>query len=721
MEGTDLNPKEPLTAAAPPVGRVVLTRRDSGLAVLSLGHSSERAVSLTAERLRSFQEALRDLRSNPPLALILTGPSNEMFCVGADIESMRAVRDAATGERLARDGQKIFDELEELPFPTIAAVSGPCVGGGCEMVLACKYRIISDHKSSVIGLPEVKLGIIPGFGGTQRLPRLVGLPKALDVILAGKTLRPSQARAIGLVNEVVIPEKLLARAEELAIRGRLRARPMGIVDRLLSFTLVGRNFVANKARASIKAQTKGFYPAPEAALDVALHGLQVGRKQGLVREAQELGRMIVTPESRSLLRVYQLTEGAKAIGKGARKDVHHVQAVVVGAGIMGAGIAASFAKSECGVILRDTSDEALAAARRRIEEGLSKQRWLTEAERSFILNRLEFTSKESPQMASANFFIEAIVEDIEVKKKVLSEFAKLLPHDAIIASNTSSLSISEIAMGIQFPERFVGMHFFNPVEKMPLVEIVRGRRTSDRTIAIVAALASKLGKFPIVVKDVPGFLVNRTLVPYLNEAGRLLSEGVPIEEIDGAALAFGMPMGPIRLLDEVGLDIAAHVGQIMVRGYGERMRGANIVEPLLSAGRKGKKGGLGFYRFAENSEEVDAAAYSILGITPQPGTLARETITDRLIFSLINEGIRCLDEGVAGAPGPEAAQQIDLGMVMGIGFPPFRGGLIYYADTLGSQRVSEKLRSLAKVYGSRFHPWTGIEARAHENRGFLSA
>jgi 3-hydroxyacyl-CoA dehydrogenase/enoyl-CoA hydratase/3-hydroxybutyryl-CoA epimerase len=699
-------------------GRVILERLSNGVAVIRLGDVQERVVTFTVARMDGLKAALDSLKSNRPKGLVVIGPHEEMFTAGADIGMIHRVQDAPTGEGLARTGQLLFDQIAGLGCTTVAAISGPCVGGGCELALACDYRIITESKKSTIGLPETKLGIIPGFGGTQRLPRLVGVPKALDIILAGKTLKPKQALACGLVDKIVRYEQLETLAVDIASRKVTpkRVRP-GIVDRILSSTKMGRAFVKKKAWPALRKQTKGFYPAPESAFGAVFHGLDRGLEEGLRNEARELGRMIVTPECKALVHVYYLSEAAKGLGKVASKDLNGLYSIVIGAGAMGAGVAAALARGECNVILKDRSEADLNRGWTQIQTEVARARSLSTTEKSFVLNRIERTLTDVPNMSTANFVIEAIVEELGVKQAVLRQVSEQISKDAIIATNTSSLSVSAIAAGIDNPQRVVGMHFFNPVSKMPLVEIVRGEQTGDRTIAIVAALTTRLGKFPIVVKDVPGFLVNRILFPYLNEAAHLIKDGYSVSAIDKAALQFGMPMGTVRLLDEVGLDIAAHVCDSMSNGYGERMRGPNYAKDLTNAGRKGKKSGGGFYDYTEGAEIPFAGLRDLLKITApaKPGE-DLVTVTDRLLYGMINEAILCLDEGVAGQPSVEAANQIDLGSIMGFGFPPFRGGILYYADSLGAKRIHDRLIELERNHGPRFHPCKGLALRMKTGR-----
>lgn len=703
------------------LGKASLEYANNGeVALVRLGTAEEKVITLTPERMQSLNDIFDLLKSKSIKGLVLLGPRQDMFTAGADINLINQVSDPKQGQELSKQGQDLFNKLENLPFTTVAAISGPCVGGGCEMVLACKYRIVSNHKSSLIGLPEVQLGILPGFGGTQRLPRLIGLPKALDIILQGKTLKFNKAFAAGLVDRIVSPEELEKFAIDVAAqKTKLISHKIKAVDRFLTFNSLGRYVVKRKVSQSVAKTTKGFYPAPPAALATAIYGLQNGMLQGLELEAQELGRLIVSSECKSLVKIFFLRESAKNLGKSAKDAAEKLSTVVIGAGIMGAGIAGSLARSGLNVILKDSNEAGLQKGSDYIRDSLHKSRSLSETEKSFALNRIELTTKDSPNLSNSNFVIEAIFEEIETKKRILGEISKKVSSDAIIATNTSSLSVTEIAQAIDNPKRVIGMHFFNPVDKMPLVEIIRGKETSDKAIAIVAALTSKLKKFPIVVNDVPGFLVNRILSPYLNEAGYLLADGYSIKDIDKAALKFGMPMGPVRLLDEVGLDVASHVADTMFSAYGERMKSLMFTKTLVEKGRKGRKNSLGFYDFKDKTATPCSEIRSILGLKNSEISNANlSEIQDRLILSLVNEAVRCLDESVAGQPSKEAADQIDLGTVMGIGFPPFRGGIMHYAQSLGVKNIYEKLCSLEAKHGVRFKPAAGLKTRAEKNQNF---
>jgi 3-hydroxyacyl-CoA dehydrogenase / enoyl-CoA hydratase / 3-hydroxybutyryl-CoA epimerase len=691
----------------------------SGIAHITLGTDAEKNIVLTQERLKQFEAVISQVIDLKPKGLIITGNSNDMFSVGADIHAIQGVTDKAVGAKLAYQGQKIFDKIATLPFGSVAAISGPCVGGGFEMALACTYRICTDSPKTLIGLPEIKLGIIPGFGGTQRLPKLIGLPKALEIILSGKTLRSSQAKETGLVNEIVSHEKLLGRSEEILLNDPLKKKDLSYLDAFLTNSNLGRSIVKKRALKNIQKQTKGFYPAPEAALKSCIYGLENGMNLGFEFEAKELGKMIVTPQSKALVKVYFLTEMAKSLGKSAKGQLSNMHAAVVGAGVMGSGIATLLLKNGYTVKLYDAFQPALEKAQRNIQNSLQKLGYIKDSDREAMLLRLSTEDVKYISLQDTGLVIEAAIEELSLKKEIFHSMASKGSPNTVYATNTSSISITAIADEAQYSEQIVGTHFFNPVEKMPLVEIIRGKKTSDKCVVISAAIANKLGKFPIIVNDVPGFLVNRILVPFLNSAAILLSDGYAIEDIEAAALQFGMPMGPFRLLDEVGLDVAAKVAKIMKESYGKRMDAPAYAELLTSKGKLGKKSGSGFYEFKDKKAKLNKNIKSILQISkPAKSYTSKEFITNALIYSMVNEAVRCLDEGVAGQPGREAAGQIDLGSVMGFGFPPFRGGLLFYADTVGNKEILKGLYELSSIYGDLFVPSEGLQRRAEEGIKF---
>lgn len=710
----------------------VVVEWHGSLAIIRLGSEEERIAILTSTRMESLAEAIEEVRKKSGVrGLVITGASISGFCAGADINVINSVAEPAAGQQLAERGQEIFGILASCPFTTVAAVSGACVGGGCELALACDYRVLLDRSDTKIGLPEIKLGILPGFGGTQRLPRLVGLRQALDVILQGRVLPAGRALRMGLADKLVPADAeqpdndapaLEKTASDIAL-GKLTVsrKKLGIVDRALTYTQFGRGFVRSRARAGVMKSTKGHYPAPPRALDVTVGGLAGDLAVGLREEAKALGELIVTPECKSLVHLYFLTENASKLGRAAQVEVEHADVAVVGGGVMGAGIAACFIGQGIPGVLIEPIEEARKKAAARVKGSLEKRRSLSEEEKREYLGRLKIT-EDLKAAGRATVVIEAIIEDLEVKKELFLEVEQIVTDKTILASNTSSLSIRTLAQSLSDAGRVIGMHFFNPAEKMPLVEVVRGENTSERSVAYVSALIAKLGKYPVVVDDVPGFLVNRILSPYIAEAATLLSQGLSIDQIDKAALKFGMPMGPIRLLDEVGLDVVQKVKQIMTSAYGARMDSPDVLTALVSGGRLGKKSGRGFYQYDNGDEQVDEEVYSLIERSSVSSDSVRAAqIQDRLILSLVNEAVRCLDEGVAGVPGGEAAGQIDLATVMGMGFAPFRGGVLRYAESLGSAEVKKRLEAVAEQQGERFVPCEGIVRRAEEGKSFYEA
>jgi 3-hydroxyacyl-CoA dehydrogenase / enoyl-CoA hydratase / 3-hydroxybutyryl-CoA epimerase len=696
---------------------VQLVTKDS-LAILTLGTPEERVVILNDVRMDSLRKTLEELGKRTDLrGLIIAGPHAEMFCAGADVHVIQSVQDASHGTKLAQEGQEIFDLIQNLPFPSVAAISGPCAGGGFEMSLACTYRIAAIGSQTRIGLPEVRLGILPGFGGTQRLPKLVGIRTALDIILKGRLYSAEDAKKRGMVDLLVREpdpskryETLLKTAEEIlrSVKG-IERREIPLMEKILSSTALGRRFVEGKAKSAILSETHGHYPAPLKAIECVCASYE--KKNGYLIEREALGEMIVTPVCKSLVHLHFISEESQKVGKPLKKDVDTWKVGVLGGGVMGSGIAASLLLSGLNVILVEPVTEARTRAENFIRGILEKKRGISPYEREEYMRKIVISEKLEA-LEHANCIIEAIVEDIGVKKEIFGKLEHLVSPETILASNTSSLSITEIAEDLQHPERVVGIHFFNPAEKMPLVEIVRGKKTGDRFLVRSAALVVKLSKYPIIVEDVPGFLVNRILTPYLLEASYLLAEGHSIEVIDQAAVKFGLPMGPLRLLDEIGLDVASKVSLILGEAYGERMQGHEFSQLLLSAGRKGKKSGSGFYRYDGKSPIVDSEVKNILKLPGSPKvSLTTEEIALRLIAPVQNEALRAFDERVAGYPGPEAASQIDLGSVMGFGFPPFRGGVFHHTHLEKLPNVYERLKEYSKRYGGRFEPAPGFEER----------
>ena len=704
---------------------VALDLDADGIAWLSFDRPDSKANILTSGVMLRLDELLAEVEAGAKAgrirALVVRSRKPGMFIAGANIDEIAGITDPAEGEAGARQGQAVFARLDRLPLFTVATIDGVCLGGGTELILSCDYRIATDAPATKIGLPEIQLGIIPGFGGTTRLPRLVGLPAALPLILTGKTVNASKAYRMGLVNERVHPaildERARALVKEVLSGKRPTPRKRSLMERMAR-TGPGRNLVLSQARKQVLKETKGHYPAPLAALETLKRTETLPLDRALEEEAKTLGRLVVTPVSKNLLHVFRLMEGAKKpVTKVPARAVQKV--AVVGAGVMGGGIAQLLAYRGFEVRLKDIQPAALGhglkTARELFDKVVKRGRLhKRDAERmmSAISPTLDYSGFTSSQLV-----IEAVVERMDVKKSVLREVESKVEQGAVLTSNTSALSISEMQTALQRPEDFCGMHFFNPVNRMPLVEIVRGERTSDEAIATVWSLTRKLDKTPLLVKDGPGFLVNRVLAPYMNEAGWLLQDGASIADIDRALVAFGMPMGPLRLLDEVGLDVAHHVSGILYDAFGARMAPAPALTKLPETKRLGRKGGLGFYTYeGGRDKDVDPAMYAALGLPDQRQELPRDVIQERCLLVMINEAARVLEEGIVRGAG-----DVDLGLITGTGFPPFRGGLLRYADSLGTASVLEKLERYERQLGARFAPAALIRQRAASGTPFYAS
>ena len=680
-------------------------------------------------------------------ALVIRSGKDGAFIAGADVNEIGAIRTEADGEAAARAGQRVFVRVDRLPIPVVAAVDGLCLGGGTELILACDYRIASDRPETKIGLPEVRLGIIPGFGGTTRLPRLVGTRAALDLILTGRNISARQAQRIGLIDERLHPAQLYERARLAALEladGRQQPRTRrALVDRLLENTAPGRRLLLAQARRKVRRETGGHYPAPLAALDVIEESHGKSLDGALAIEARALGRLIVGDVARNLMHVFHLLEAAKKAAPAGVEPRPVQQAAVLGAGVMGGGIAQLLASSDIDVRLKDIRADALGSGLRHardLYEKAVRRRRLTRRELQRAMDRIAPTLSYEG-FGRTDLVIEAVLERLDVKQEVLREVEGRVRADTVLTSNTSSLSITQMQSVLARPENFCGMHFFNPVHRMPLVEVVRGGQSSESAVVTAFTLARRLGKTPVIVNDGPGFLVNRILAPYLNEAGWLLTEGARVEDIDRALRDFGMPMGPLRLLDEVGLDVARHAGRVMAEAFGERLAAPPPMRALEHAKLLGRKGGLGFYRYeGEKDKGVNPEIYRALGITrgtpasggipaggaarPGVGVPARkrdraggapsaDVIRERAVLTMVNEAARALGDGIAARAG-----DVDVAMITGTGFPPFRGGLLRYADTIGTREVLARLERLEQQHGVRFAPAPLLRERAASGSGF---
>lgn len=696
--------------------RDVILTVHQGVATLRLGRPDESMVTLTAARIDQIESSIAKLIEMPDLTgVIITGPGPGMFCAGADVNLIRDITDPEEGRAAAVRGRSVFARLGELKAPVIAAIEGPCLGGGLELALFCDVRVASNATSTQIGLPEVKLGIVPGFGGTQNLTRLVGLPKALELILAGKMLRGQQALRAGVIDRLVPATKLLDCArEEIAKLNQRNKKTKARKLRGMAFWLSRTPLRALAVRAANKKLEKGaarFYPAPKRALQCCVDALRLQPDDGFAREAKALGDMIVTEVSKGLVHLFFLTERQKRLGKNPQaKPVH--RALVIGGGVMGAGIAGQLATKGIATRLCDVALEPLAGAKARLQKGLDKllrRRRIKPHEATAIQDRLA-VSTSAGNLHDTDLWIEAVVENLSVKQKLMGNaIAQGLPDNAILATNTSSLSVTAMQEQVAHPERVVGIHFFNPPEKMPLVEVIRGKHTSEAAVATACQLSVQLGKFPIIVQDSAGFLVNRCLAPYINEAARMLLEGTSPDAIDSAMLDFGMPMGPCRLLDEVGFDVASKVSEVMHDAFSDRMQPCELFAAMVEAKALGQKTGGGIY--GKNGKGEGPGRAVIENLRKQRGIPAREAtrseLLHRLIYPLVDEAYRCLDEGLV-----EDELDLDLGLVMGIGFPPFTGGITRFAKHEGLATIVSKLDELSRSREPRFNPCDGLRRRA---------
>lgn len=651
--------------------------------------------------------------------VVLISGKPDSFIAGADIEQFKEFRTAADAERVSRMGQDVMGRLEKLRVPVVAAIHGACLGGGLETALACRYRVCTDHPKTTLALPEVQLGVIPGMGGTQRLPRRVGLQAALDMILTGRNMRAKRALQIGLVDEVVHPAILsdiaIDRARKLA-DGSLkptRGGGRGAASLLLEHNPLGRGVVFRKARESVLEKTHGHYPAPLAALEAVQTGYTRGFAEGLKEEARLFGEMAMTDVSRQLVFLFFANNSLKKDPGVDTTPVPRPREIdklgVLGAGFMGAGIASIAAQRNTLVRLKDTDHarvgKGLAAVRSVFQERLSRKQ-ITRQQLDDYMS-LVGGSTDYWGFESADLVIEAVFEDLDLKHRVLAEVEPVIEPSAIYASNTSTIPITRIADDATHPERVLGMHFFSPVHKMPLLEIIATQLTSPEATVSAVAYGKRLGKTVIVVNDGPGFYTTRTLSAYMNEAGRLLDEGVSIEAIDQALVDFGFPVGPLTLLDEVGIDVGGKVGLVLAEAFGSRMAPSEAMRRVVAAGRTGRKGGNGFYKYDAdgNRNGVDTSVYQVIRGTSEPvppeaqREVPAEEIVDRCVLAMVNEAVLCLEGGVL-----RSARDGDIGAVFGIGFPPFRGGPFRYIDSVGVASIVERLEDLNVRFNPRFAP-----------------
>jgi 3-hydroxyacyl-CoA dehydrogenase/enoyl-CoA hydratase/3-hydroxybutyryl-CoA epimerase len=690
----------------------------------------ESANKLNSATMFRFKEVLEQTAKSDAKAVIIISRKKSIFMAGADIEEIKSLKTKEDFANAVSQGQGIMNMIEDMNKPVIAAIHGACVGGGCELSLACDYRIATDHKSTVIGLPETKLGILPGFGGCVRLPRVVGIQASLDIILAGKTPPAKKALKIGLIDKLVYPDSLEEQAvkfaKEIIAKGAKKRRkyfqPKNMMDRFIE-SFAGKGVAFGKAKEATMKASHGHYPAPLAALDVVkkTYGMS-DRTRALQIECDHFCEMAVTDVSHHLIQLFFMMEDVKKQTGVSNPDIDFdkVQRLgVLGAGTMGGGIVYVAADKGVEVRLKDINKEALAVG---FNHAVALWQKKIKRRRMNQYDLKQKMAKVSGGLDYAGFkrldlVVEAVVENMDIKKSVIAETAKNCSDDCVIVTNTSSLSVTEMASAHPNPSKFAGMHFFNPVDKMPLVEVIRGPETSDETVAAVFELSKRMGKFPVVVKDGPGFLVNRLLLPYMAEAAFLFHEGMAVDVVDEFYVKeFGMPMGPFALMDEVGLDVCIKVLKIFRQAFGERVEIAPVMEALEKSGRLGKKGKKGFYLYDEKGKRtgVDPEIYSVLGVKAPTNPHDSKVCLERGVFAMINEAALAIVEDKI----VEKPQDVDLAMIMGTGFPPFRGGLLKYADTLGSEYIANQLDIYAGDFGKRLSPSEPLRSMAKTNRTF---
>ncbi len=685
---------------------------ERGVAVIWLDNRESPLNVLSSSFLESFDETLTAIEGAPEAEIVLICSAKERgFVAGANLDELEALRTADDAGQAARKGQLLFSRIADLPIPSIAAINGHCMGGGTEMALACDFRLAAKEKAN-IALPEVKLGIFPGWGGSQRLPRLISLRNSLDMILTGNGYGAEKAYRCGLVDKVVPDDILNDYAAEFAeeiirtgggkyVAARKR-KARGVMELITDKNLFGRFFMLLMAKKQVMKRTQGNYPAPLLAIKAMQRGLGKPLEKGLAIEARFFGEAVATPEHKNLLHLFRLNERPKK-QTGVETDVDfepHRNVGVIGAGVMGGAIAQLLAFRDYGVNLKDIDQSMLLRGLRHSDslfENLVRKRKMTPREKRRNMEKIHGTLGYDG-FKRVNLAIEAVAEKMEIKKHVLRETEEYIAPKAVYATNTSALSVTELQSAAKHPERVCGMHFFNPVHKMPLVEVIKGKYTHDAAVAAVYDLAKRLGKVPIVVKDSPGFLVNRLLGIYLNEACLLAGEGYDFEWIDSLIQRFGMPMGPFRLIDEVGMDIAADVAATLGEAFKDRLKPSDLTIRMRNAKLLGKKGNKGFYIYRKNGRKFpNPTAKAVIGKEGKREN--RNEAISRMMYLMVNEAARCLSEEVV-----PTAHDVDTGMVFGTGFAPFRGGLLKWADSVGPGRIALELKRLRDRLGDRFLP-----------------
>ncbi len=712
-----------------------------GVATALLDKDGEAFNSLGPELATDLFALIEHVEENDEIkALVIGSAKKDNFLSGADIRWLQTLDDPETALDLLSQAHAGFMRLEKLATergkPVVAAIHGACLGGGLELALACSMRVSSnDEKATQLGQPEIQLGIIPGAGGTQRLPRLIGVAAGLDLILTGRSVRPRKAMKMGLIDEACPKEVLLdvarKRALEAALNpvepedggnaiGRIRSflSPTHLQQMALEENPVGRRVLFSKAEEKMFEATKGNYPAPPAALRVVKTGIEQGIEAGYEAELDEFKRLVVSPEAKALMSIFFATQALKR-DTGVDSDAAPVpvkRTAVLGGGLMGGGIAAvNTTKAKVPTRIKEIDDAGVGRGLAYVGKILHKQakRRRLKPNPAARMMQLVTGTTDWSGFGNVDLVIEAVFEDLELKRSMVEQVEAVTGPQTIFASNTSSIPITQIAEGARRPENIIGMHYFSPVEKMPLLEIIVTEQTADWVTATAVAFGKRQGKTVIVVNDGTGFYTSRIIAPYMNEVGWLLEEGVGIDAIDAAMVDWGFPVGPVQLTDEVGIDVGAKVGKVMVAAFGDRLASPAGFNKLVEDDRLGRKNGRGFYLYEEGERQgVDESVYEVLGATART-SMEPATIQDRISLQMINEAALCLEEGIL-----RSARDGDIGAIFGLGFPPFLGGPFTYVDQVGADAIVGKMESLAEQHGDRYQPAQILRDHAESGKRF---
>jgi 3-hydroxyacyl-CoA dehydrogenase/enoyl-CoA hydratase/3-hydroxybutyryl-CoA epimerase len=687
------------------------TVRDDGVCVLTFDRADSSANIFDRATLEELRQELDFIESAPQITgVVLVSAKRSIFIAGLDLKVIGENPPPSAVREIIEAGQHLFNRLAALKIPTVAAIHGAALGGGYEISLACDWRIASPDRVTKIGLPEIKIGLLPAWGGSTRLPRLIGLPKALDIILGGKAVTPQVALKLGMIDDIVPAENLVAFAAKKISQGKPRRQSHWLTNNPLAVSLIEK-----KLRPRLLEKTRGHYPAVLKAFEVVVRGIGITIYESLVLERDGITELVQLEASRNLLRIFFLQERAKKLAVAKIESKPVTRTAVIGAGVMGAGIAQWLSAKNFPVILRDVNTEQVARGMAGVAKIYSdgvKRHIFNQREARDGMDRIYPAPVEVP-LRNVDLVIEAAVENLELKKEIFRRLDELTRAETILATNTSALPVSELAASTKHPERVVGLHFFNPVHQMQLVEIVAARQTAPEILQRVVKFAQQIGKLPVVVKDSPGFLVNRILMPYLVEAGNLFEQGVCVSSLDEAMLNFGMPMGPMRLMDEVGLDVSLHVAQTLAASFNGRMRVPVVLNRMVHAGLLGRKSGSGFYLYDKSKEpRVNPQAVSFVQ-SQKAEKMGRDAIQERMVFLMVNEAAYCLDEGIVTEPA-----DVDFAMIVGTGFAPFRGGPLRYADSVGEEKIAGAMELLADCGAAEFQPCTSLCKLATEGKKF---